>query len=120
MIDRIVEVLEKATNYLTIKEICHELGLKKKEDGKYNKQKLDYIRLCVYRLEKVYNKIVNQGRRKKEHLYSLTKDVITENNPLHTTILKKMIPPFAKQGIKVILEDIEQKEIQKLWGESNE
>ena len=40
--------------------------------------------------------------------------------PLHTIILRKMLKPFAEKGIKVVLEDIEQKEIQKLWGESNE
>ena len=133
MIERILEVLENSNKFLTINLIYDGLGFKREDNGEpKSKDKLHYIRLCVYRLSVDFKKdkdgnkikitpiITKQGRRKKEHLYSLNDNVTSKYNPIHRTIIKKMIPPFRDNKIKVILEPIEIKEIQKLAGELDE
>ena len=51
---------------------------------------------------------------------ALNKDSESLENPLHKIVLRKLLKPFAEKGIKMNLEPIEVKEIEKLWSESNE
>lgn len=98
--ERIIEVLETESK-LTIKEIFERLN--------EPNDKLEYVRICIYRLLKSKSpKIVKDGKKGKEYLYSLRENAeIT----LDTKIIKKMIPPFIENEIEI---DIEQKEVNRL------
>ncbi len=71
--ERIIEVLETESK-LTIKEIFKRLN----EPNNI----LEYVRICIYRLLKSKSpKIVKDGKKGKEYLYSLEKNAI---NPLQS------------------------------------
>jgi len=99
---RIIEVLETESK-LTIKEIFERLN----EPNNI----LEYVRICIYRLLKSKSpRIVKDGKKGKEYLYSLRENA---NSPeIHLDFLKEL---FEKGKVKVYKskttkEDLEQLE----------
>lgn len=69
--ERIIEVLETESK-LTIKEIFERLN--------ESIDKLEYVRICIYRLLKSKSpKIVKDGKKGKEYLYSLKENAETSD-----------------------------------------
>lgn len=101
--ERIIEVLETESK-LTIKDISERLN--------ESNDKLEYVRICIYRLLKSKSpRIVKDGKKGKEYLYSLKENAeITIDNELTDKLVLLMIEAeinSEKYGINITENEID-------------